>query len=207
MSPEEYKTALEAFKKAKPGSVMIKVFEMGHTSFNIKQLQLELAKLPKPKAASLQSQDDQPSDRVSVWGSRVRMPRAEYPQELWPVYDRQDDLYAQATFLHERLEHWWASDRQRVEQAVRVLVKTWDEIKAIYRVLDYWASNGVVLPHDFGRPSPTLPDDRAALVARRNNLRTYISRHRKNPAKTIEITEWKRELASIEIKLNHETTN
>lgn len=206
----DYSEGLALLKAQTPKSPILLVLQTGESTYNTLRLKRELEQLiqdwsskPEPSKA-VPPPSPSPTIPQSPNYSGRHKPIGHYPPQLHPAYERLMKLYAMVDILHPRLEVLWDTDRKKCAENVRSLVDAWDEIKGIYRILDYWTENKRVLPNDYEEHPNVLPTTAGDLLRRKNNLRTYISKHRKNPKKTIEVEEWKVELAAIEAKLTYE---
>ena len=107
-------------------------------------------------------------------------------------------MYKQLAANRLMLRHQ-KTDAERYKMAVFML-HGWDEVYNIWRDMDYYQARGTM-------PPPKAPDepleldydtvDRASLVKRRANLRTYLSRNAHNPAKAEKVKEWGNEIDRI----------
>lgn len=206
-NPTDYNVGLALFRALSPKAPILLVLQSGETTYNTIRLKRELEQLARAKSEI--SKPVPTASPVSVPAFKqknlgIHLKKGAYPPQLHPAYDRLMDLYAMVDVLHPRLELLWNGNRKQCIESVRAIVDAWNEIKGIYRILDYWTENKRILPNDYEEKPNTIPATVEDLIRRRNNLRTYISKHKKSPSKTIEVNAWKEELAAIDAKLNYE---
>ncbi|MDX5429145.1 MAG: hypothetical protein LPK79_13680 [Bacteroidota bacterium] len=198
MSDPEYFQALDSLKATQPCHPLLRVFLMGPTTYNKGRILQELGKIDAdPPSKSTSTPAHTPSGKKPMG----RKPREFYHRDLHPAFDRQLELYNLVNHIHPQLELIWKYNHGECKDSVKTLIQAWDEIDAIYRLLDYWEENRVVLPNKY-QPffSPEITD-RAQLIHRRNNLRSYISKNKKKPSKAEKVKQWREELQSIETRL------
>ncbi|MDX5447259.1 MAG: hypothetical protein LPK47_02680 [Bacteroidota bacterium] len=198
MSDSEYYQALDSLKATQPGHPLLRVFMMGPTTYNKGRILQELEKIhPTPSSKPLSASTSTPSEKKPMG----RKPRDFYHRDLHPAYDRQLELYNLVNHLHPQLELIWKYNHGECRDSVKTLIQAWDEIDAIYRLLDYWEENKVVLPNKYQPSFSPEITDRAQLIHRRNNLRSYISKNKKKPSKAEKVKKWREELQTIHTRL------
>lgn len=209
-NPTDYSVGLSLLIAQTPNAPILLVLQSGESTYNTIRLKRELEQLVQGRSSKPETREavPPPSPPPTIFQapnySGRHKPIGHYPPQLHPAYERLMKLYAMVDILHPRLEVLWGSDRKQCTENVRALVNAWDEIKGIYRILDYWTENKRVLPNDYEEHPNVLPVTMEDMIRRKMNLRSYISKHKKNPGKTIEVEEWKVELAAIEAKLTYE---
>jgi hypothetical protein len=81
-------------------------------------------------------------------------------------------------------------------------VSHWREINTIYRVLDYWVENKVILSNKYQPKAEIEITDRAAMVRRINSLRVRISQNKKKVGKEPELAAWRKEIEELKVLID-----
>jgi hypothetical protein len=203
-SGKPYGAGFDILKRFCKNETLLSVLAMGDTVYNRGRLERELKAValplaPSPKINILKKVAFKADDTPAQYG---RLKRDDYPQELWPAFDRQNVLYRNVQYMHARLELWHSLDQGKCKEACKAIVRDWDEINDIYRLLDYWVENKVVLNHKWHDKKREIPKDKAAIVNRRNALRSRISRNKARPDRVAELSAWRQEIVELELLLN-----
>jgi hypothetical protein len=217
--PRDYLEGLKLFKQYLPGkAVLLQVLGSGDTFYNRGRLVRELTDLlpDAPLAAPAASQKGQTPAKApalpapassSTQKNKIaygRLKLADYPPELHAAFGRQDELYRTVNHLHSQLELLHEIDQGRCTEACKVIVKCWREINSIYRILDYWTENRVILPNKYRPVDVPVLTDKVAMMKRMNALRVYISRNKNNLERSSEVAAWKVELEELKVRVESE---
>jgi len=203
---KDYNTGLALLEKKGASRVLLTVLGAGDTYYNRNRLITELTKLA-PQAVSPQATKPlgtsiNQAKKSSVKKTYGRKHISYYPAELHPAFNRQDELYRQVNHLHPQLENLHQLDQGRCTAACKAIVKAWREINSIYRLLDYWDENRVVLPNNYTRPVKKVLTDPVAIMKRVNALRVNISRNKNRDDRMEEIKAWRIELDELLNQVN-----
>lgn len=185
-SGQDYSVGLDILRAEKHNPALLSILSSGPTFYNRKRLLQELTALAalKPKAPEVQ-------------GKR-RLPRFEYPEELHPAFDRQDALYREINLLHPQLDLLYASNVGECHKAAQAIVAAGREIDEIYRILDYWEQNSVILPNAYRiTPEQFVPIDYKDLRRKRDRLYKFIQRNKEKPSRHVEVEKARQDLQEI----------
>lgn len=198
-SDRDYATGLQLLKQNGGRNSLLTILAK-ETTYNRNRLARELLKIANrvpvaaPKAPKPQSAKKSSAVKPTI--SAV-----DWPKELHPAVERLQKLYQLVNHNHPLLDHFYNISRKKAFDIKNLIVDCWQEIEEIWRILNYYRDHKVILPNKYNPDERHLPYDRARLMKRRFNLRTYISRDTKNPAKADKVKEWRKELQAIEKKL------
>lgn len=173
------------------------------TTYNRKRLRRELGQLAEKQSSTsppspARGPKEIPDYRKPVKPEKYSIGSTErFPERLQPAITRLRELYNIINHLHPLLDQLWMTDRKECHQSVQALIKAWDELEEIYRLLNYYDENGEVLPSRYTGKMNYISHDRSELLKRRNNLRTYISRYKSKPSQADKLREYKEELSLI----------
>lgn len=199
MKLEEYQSKLDFLKSKSPKLPVFGILNSGPTAYNCIRLEKELAKINTVLPEERKSAENVKLIKKS---NKKSHPKEFFPKELHAAWERKSSLYGFVNQSHSKLEWLWDKDQEKVSDLVHELTNAWSEIKSIYRLLDYWEENQVVLENKYSGESLNAITDKADLKQRMMNLRSYVSKNKKKPEKAIQVQKWKDEIAQIEIKLN-----
>lgn len=195
-SAKQYETGLEILRNAKGESIVWRLLAKGKSFYNCQRLEQEILALVKPAEQDLTPKPP----TFSPAEERVSAP-ANYPDALLPAYEQQRRLYAQVNHLHPLLDATYNLDRKKAFEIKLALQNAWQEIEEIWRILNYWQENQVVLPNKYQEQGLETILDKAQMLKRRNNLRTYLSKHQGNQKKALACQDWQRELNQLNKQL------
>lgn len=196
----DYHVGLELLKQHKASKVVLSILSKGETVYNRIRLTKELKKLAVKSTPPKQPKRKATPSAPVVWLSG-KLSKIHYPSALHPAVDRIEKLYAFVNHYHPLLDSTYHADKGQCFAIATGILDAWHEIEEIWRLLNYYQENQVVLPNKYNPEDIRPPLDRAALMKRRSNLRTYISKHRYNKKRAIDVQEWRAELSEIEKKL------
>jgi hypothetical protein len=208
--PADYTLGLSLLKKHAPHKVvLLQVLGSGDTFYNRGRLLQELTDLsPTPTVLASHTQRAAPASTstlkkaVDTPVKYGRLKKEDYPQQLWPAFTRQNELYKAVNHLHSQLELLHEIDQGRCTDACQAIVSHWREINAIYRVLDYWVENKVILSNKYQPKAEIEITDRAAMVRRINSLRVRISQNKKKVGKEPELAAWRKEIEELKVLID-----
>jgi hypothetical protein len=189
------------------GSLALLSILAKETTYNRNRLARELLKIadqvpvsspPQKFATSVSPKKPAPRQRANP-----TIKSEDWPPPLKPAVERLQNLYQLVNHYHPQMDQLYNINRKQAFDVKCKVQDSWQEISEIWRILNYWTDNKVVLPNKYNPDEKHLPYDRARLMKQRNNLRTYISRSAKDPAKADKVKEWRLELLLIEKKLGH----
>lgn len=195
-SAKQYDTGLEILRNAKGESIVWRLLAKGKSFYNCQRLEQEILALVQPA----EQDPKQKSPTFSPAEERFSAP-SNYPEALLPAYEQQRRLYAQVNHLHPLLDATYNLDRKKAFEIKLALQKAWQEIEEIWRILNYWKENQVVLPNKYQEQGLDPILDKAQMLKRRNNLRTYLSKHQGNPKKALACQDWQKELNQLDKQL------
>lgn len=195
-SAKQYDTGLEILRNAKGESIVWRLLAKGKSFYNCQRLEQEILSLVQP----MEQEPKPKSLAFSPVEERVSAPTL-YPDALLPAYEQQRRLYAQVNHLHPLLDATYNLDRKKAFEIKLALQNAWQEIEEIWRILNYWEENQVVLPNKYQEQGLEPILDKAQMLKRRNNLRTYLSKHQGNPKKALACQDWQKELNQLDKQL------
>ena len=197
-SDREYQKGLEILKEAKASSIILKLLAKGKSFYNNRLLIKELEKLAekdKPKPLPKYQTEKPLAPKISIASNDV-------PPEIVEIKKALQEQYAIVNHFHPLMDAYYNRDRKKSFEVKIAIQKAWEEIEELWRIVNYWKENKVLLPNKYSKdPAPQEELSKVDLLKRRNNIRTYISRHKDNPKKTLKIKEWNKELRDIELKI------
>lgn len=195
-STKHYDTGLDILRNAKGESLVWRLLAKGKSFYNCQRLEQEILALLKP----VESKKEIKKAIVPISLKPV-VECNSYPETLLPAYHQQRRLYAQVNHLHPLLDATYNLDRKKAFEIKLALQNAWSEIEEIWRILNYWEENQVVLPNKYQEQGLEPVLDKAQMLKRRNNLRTYLSKHQGNPKKALACQDWQRELNHLDKQL------
>jgi len=195
-STKDYKIGLKIIKEAEVSRLIWRLLAKGTSFYNCQRLEKEISALLKPDILK------NTANAVCLNGAQKKEKAdTDYPEALFPAYQRQRKLYAQVNHLHPLLDATYNLDRKKAFDIKLALQNVWQEIEEIWRLLKYWHENQVVLPNKYQDQGLEPLLDKAQMLKRRNNLRTYLSKHQGNPKKAIACQDWQKELNELDKQL------
>lgn len=204
-SPKDYQAGLDILERANINSAILRMLQKGDSFYNRKRMEKEMqaikernikppASNSKPKEGKKTKADPPNSEQ---WESSL--PTGTLPESLSRVMNALRENYAVVNHFHPLLDITYDLDRKKAFEIKLALQSAWEEIELCWRIINYWKANNEVLPSKYTKSTLTVDiSDPAELIKRRNNLRSYISRHQHNPKKAVKVGEWQRELKRIE---------
>jgi hypothetical protein len=202
-SSRNYIEGLKILREHSTDAVLLSVLSSGETFYNKTRLAKELQALkparivPLPEAKTPKKFK---ADGTPTTYGRLKM--SDYPEALHAAFIRQNELYKMVGYNHNRLGLLHELDQGKCAAACKAIIEGWREINSIYRLLDYWAENKVILPNKWTPAEKIEPKDRADAMRMRNNLRCKISRYKNNPEKVAAVEGWKHEIEELELLLS-----
>jgi hypothetical protein len=193
-SEKDYDTGIKVLEEAKSSSFLINLLKKGKSFYNCRLLEKEIKAVsekgkPKPKA---------PNPKVV----QTNLSNSQIPPQLATIKADLEKQYAIVNHLHPLMDAYYNTDRKKSFDTKVAIQKAWKEIEEIWRIINYYKANGVLLPSKYSKDAAPMDEkDKVELVKRRNNVRTYISKHRNNPKKIRQLADWKKELEDIELKI------
>lgn len=205
-NPQDYDTGLALLKKAGASAVLLQVLSAGDTFYNRQRLVKELTfKAPRPvtpqaaqPGGTATKRTKKAKDTPKNYG---RKHKNYYPAALHYAFSKQDELYREVNHLHPQLEVLHELDQGKCTLACKAIVYAWREINAIYRLLDYWDENKVILPNKYQKKELPVLTDGAEIMKRIQALRVYISRNKNSVTRSADVDAWKNELAGLKLRL------
>ncbi len=195
-SAKHYDTGLEILRNVKGESLVWRLLAKGKSFYNCQRLEQEILALVKP----LKSKDEIKKEARLTSLNPVAESNS-YPDTLLPAYQQQRRLYAQVNHLHPLLDATYNLDRKQAFEIKLALQNAWSEIEEIWRILNYWEENKVVLPNKYQEQGLEPVLEKAQMLKRRNNLRTYLSKHQGDPKKALACQDWQKELNQLDKQL------
>jgi|GEM_PF-2535573 len=207
-SERDYGEGLELLKKAGVSNALYGILSKGPSFYNrtrlAKELSNSLTKKPsnsKKASSSLAKSLDRNAVKSIEPGSPANETKHE-PLALAPYYKILKEQYSIVNHFHPLLDATYNLDRKRSFEIKLALQDAWNEIEGLYRIIHYYQEHGQILPNKYLGGENNLDLDPKSLIKRRNNLRSYISRHKDNPRKAVKVEAWRAELVKLEALIN-----
>lgn len=195
-SEKDYQAGIDILREAKGRSLIWRLLSKNKTFYNTQRLEREIFELAK-----LGEEDESVCIRKHVVGPESNKEALKFTDSLLPAYQQQRRLYAQVNHLHPLLDATYNLDRKKAFEIKLALQNAWQEIEEIWRILNYWKENQVVLPNKYQEQGLEPLMDKTQMLKRRNNLRTYLSKHQGNPKKALACQDWQKELNQLDKQL------
>jgi hypothetical protein len=211
-SDRDFKTGLQLYLMHGRSNSLKKVLQArGPSKKSIATLVYELGRIAKtkPETKPIKLAAIAPKKKKNSSIAVEKVP-ARYPDDVNQLVQKRIRLFSVAQALHFTLEKVDPDKRRR--DAMEIL-SIWDQIQALHLRIDYWERYKVLPPDPIEKKKKAISDlDRAQLLERQMNLRTYVSRYKRlaQSARTAEtrfkhqhlLDEYKIELDDITKKLN-----
>ncbi len=189
-----------------PSSTDLFIYSLRENSVSRERLRTQLAALLAPavavvakgsKALPARPAPKAPPAVVQSGTDRTDITVDMLPPELKPLRIAMRDKYAARLFLRGTMAR--IPDGMELRRVAAKVLLLDREMREGWRTLETWQRTGVVLQKE-----EPLPPTQANVLQRRNNLRTYISRHvtGKRPLKEDKLKAYQAELEKIEAQLN-----
>ncbi|MDJ1480279.1 hypothetical protein QNI16_07270 [Cytophagaceae bacterium YF14B1] len=186
---QDYKAGVELYQKFGKSAVWKNILSQGETEYNRDKLLSLLTELAGELA----------SKPVAAPKLEVHRPAPEPGSLLDKVKSEWVPLYKRMSFLHTQLTHLPAKERGELAFEILSLDKQINQI---------WKKEKFVQQHG-QLPAESICESKAAhdlstqigIQKRILNLRSSISKHKKNPKRKADLTEWVREKADLEQQL------
>ncbi|MDJ1472841.1 hypothetical protein [Xanthocytophaga flava] len=191
---QDYKAGVELYQKFGNSSVWKNILSQGETEYNRDKLLSLLTDLSKENHAEKLA-----SKPVAAPKPEVYKPAPEPGSLLDQVKSEWLPLYKRMSFLHTQLTHLPAKERGEIAFEILRLDK---EVNQIWKKEKFIREHGQL-------PAESIQESKAAhdlstqigIQKRILNLRCSISKHKKNPKRKEDLTEWVREKADLEQQL------
>lgn len=102
------------------------------------------------------------------------------PPRLRELAVKKGDLYREVAYLHSQLLHL---DEVKRKEACRRIIENGDKIRAIWEELDYYHDHGKEKPIEAAGKKIELPENPVTLHQQLLNLRSRLSKARRDPQK------------------------
>lgn len=197
-----YEDGLRLYREFGSSSFLMKLFDKGETVYSRERLRQELTTLSQEIIDNPQLLKKQPvptSKKVEVPPMAVyqRPPvpadTSNYPEELQKKIALKGSLYKKACWLHSQLNFMATNDERKV--AAEMIVDHFKKIQEVWDEVDYYSEHKVLkssIGYEFEKMSTY------ELIKRKNNLRTYISKHSGNEEKAAKLIEWNSQISMID---------
>lgn len=203
-SSRDYQKGIDILERAEINSAVLRMLKKGESFYNRKRMAEEIEQISNYSSKPIPSQPAQrqeskpkESKLIDQWDSEI--PSTRIPESLAKVVQALRDNYGVVNHYHPLLDATYNLNRKKAFGIKIALQDAWSEIELCWRIINYFKAHGEVLPSKYTKASMALESlDPTDLVKRRNNLRTYISKHRDNPQKAVKVGEWEKELQRIE---------
>jgi len=137
-STKDYKIGLEILKEAEVSRLIWSLLVKGKSFYNCQRLEKEISALLEP---------DIPKNTANALcfniSPKKEKANTDYPEALFPAYQRQRKLYAQVNHLHPLLDASYNIHCKNAFDVKLALQNAWQEIEEIWRLLTYWPKNAV----------------------------------------------------------------
>ncbi|WP_420154147.1 hypothetical protein [Siphonobacter sp.] len=194
----DYEKGVALYDRFGNSSSLKVLFHSGESSLSrpkLKQALTELAsQLPaaKPSVATVAK----PIEHLkSVRPSQL----PDAPAEVKALVQKRREHYDEMRVQHSRLKHL-STDIERFEAAKQIISQE-GPIWELWEQTNYYDEHLKLLP-----PAPTVQvenPDRATLRQKLTNLRTYVSKHKKNPAREADVLAWQAQIRQLEDQIAH----
>lgn len=198
-SSRDYQKGLDILERAKINSAIFRMLKKGESFYNCKRMAQEIQNLKEAplKIIKKPSEEKPVVPKQQQWDSII--PNEKLPNSLSKVVKALRDQYAMVNHFHPLLDATYNLDKKKAFKIKLALQDAWEEIELCWRIINYWKAHNEVLPSKYTKSSIAMETlDPTDLIKRRNNLRTYISKHKENPRKAVKVGEWEKELQRIE---------
>lgn len=197
-----YEDGLRLYREFGSSSFLMKLFDKGETVYSRERLRQELTSLSQEIIDNPQLLKKQPvtaAKKTEVPPLKIyqRPPvpedTSQYPEELQKKIAIKGSLYKKACWLHSQLSFMQTNDERRV--AAEMIIDHFSKIQEVWDELDYYAEHKVLkssIGYEFEKMSTY------ELMKRKNNLRTYVSKHSGNEDKAAKVIEWNAQIAMID---------
>lgn len=153
--------------------------------------------------ASANTQSDSSSQSSSAFKTFTHSKNLKYSTTLFPEDLRKLDiqkgqLYAEASFLHKRLDTI-TDPEQGIKTLGRIKAIMKDIIPGIWEQLDFYHLTGERLVMEDTADKKSLPE----LIRARNNARTSVSKYKGNPNKETQYKKWQAKLERLEYAIEN----
>lgn len=207
--PQDYYAGLLFYQQFGENNHLKRTLGHGPSAYNTSCLREELVKLaragkgqavvqlvPVAVAAAVAPlvPAAQPAPAPAIAGAAAPTPAI---QQLLADLDTQwKPLYKEASFLQSQLEH--AKDNQQRGTWSHQILDSMDKVQELWNACDYVQEHGQLPPVPVVAPPPTLDlTDRAAVEQHRNNLRSQISKQKRNAKRAAEVEAWRAEVHQL----------
>tara|TARA_R110002096_G_scaffold129211_7_gene277922 strand:+ start:3837 stop:4466 length:630 start_codon:yes stop_codon:yes gene_type:complete len=195
-SEKDYDTGIKVLEEAKSSSFILNLLKKGKSFYNCRLLEKEIKAI---------SEKHKPKAKVKAPAPKVvqtDLTTSEIPPQLATIKTELQKQYAIVNHLHPLMDAYYNTDRKKSFETKIAIQKAWKEIEELWRIINYYKANGVLLPSKYSKDAAPMEEKtKVELVKRRNNVRTYISKHRNNPKKIRQVADWEKELEDIELKI------
>jgi hypothetical protein len=198
-SDRDYGTGLQLLEQNGGSSSLLTILAK-ETTYNRKRVARELLKIADQEPVAPPDKP-KPQPALSQRAENKSISTSQWPEPLHPAVERLQNLYQLVNHLHPQMDSTYNINRKQAFEIKCKVQDSWQEINEIWRLLNYFSDHKVVLPNIYNPDERHLPFDRAQLVKRRNNLRTYLSRDKHKVGKAEKVKAWQEELNEINTKL------
>lgn len=204
--PQDYEAGRLLYEQLGSNHVLKRTLSHGPNAYNVSALREELRKLHKAgHVAAVATPPGPPAPAPAVVETVIASVGTEPAAPALPAATVQllaeleaqwKPLYKDASYLQGLLPH--AKDNQeRCTWSFRIL-DLMDEVQARWDKAAYVQEHGQLPPEPVVTPPPALDlTDHAAVLKRRNGLRSQISKQKHNAARAAEVAAWKEEVAQL----------
>lgn len=206
--PQDYPAGLLLYQQLGENNHLKRTLGHGPSAYNTSCLREELVKLAKagkgqavvqlvPVAtavAVVEAVLAQPAPAPAIAGAAA--PTSAIEQLLAGLDTQWKPLYKEASFLQSQLEH--AKDNQQRGTWSHQVLDLMDKVQELWDACDHVREHGQLPPVPVVAPPPTLDlTDRAAVEQHRNNLRSQISKQKRNAKRATEVEAWRAEVHQL----------
>jgi hypothetical protein len=207
--PQEYAAGLLLYQQLGENNHLKRTLGHGPNAYNTSCLREELVKLAKagkgqavvqlvPVATAAAVAQlvpaAQPAPAPAIAGAAA--PTSAIEQLLADLDTQWKPLYKEASFLQSQLEH--AKDNQQRGTWAHQVLDLMDKVQEHWDACDYVREHGQLPPVPVVAPPAVLDlTDRAAVEQHRNNLRSQISKQKRNAKRAVEVEAWRAEVMQL----------
>lgn len=204
--PQEYAAGLLLYQQLGENNHLKRTLGHGASAYNTSCLREELVKLAKAGKGQAVVQLVPVASVLAVVETVITQPAptiaaaAAPTSAIEPLLAELDaqwkPLYKEASFLQSQLEH--AKDNQQRGTWSHQVLDLMDKVQEHWDACDHVREHGQLPPVPVVAPPPTLDlTDRAAVEQHRNNLRSQISKQKRNAKRAAEVEAWRAEVHQL----------
>lgn len=167
-----------------------KLFQRGKNVYSVKKLRKELIFIDS-STTKIVYEEIKPK---KIKAKLARLKINQYPKELHAAFEKQNELYSFLNYYHPQLHKIKRPKRDKICLGI---VNAAEEIDSIYRLLDYWKENRIVLDNKYQEKENVVITDKLELSKQIQRYRVQISKQKNNPKRQVDVVFWKKEIHKL----------